>query len=162
MIQYREAIQQDLPSICALGNEVNAIHHDAFPQVFAQVGAHNRDAAHWTNHIAQESATTFVAEHNGLLIGFVSIRVVSETHSMMQAMRYGSIGSVCVTQNNRGQGIGRALMQYAQDWVIERGGQEIRLHVWAFNSRSVQLYKELGYEIRTHAMTKPLIQTNAK
>ena len=162
MILYRQATFQDLASICALGNAVNTIHHEAFPQVFAAVGEQLRDAAHWANSIAQESATTFIAQEGDQLVGFVSLRIVNETHSMMQATRYGSIGSIGVAPHKRDQGIGRALMQCAQDWVIERGGQEVRLHVWAFNARAVQLYEELGYEIRTYAMTKPLTRTSSE
>lgn len=162
MVLYREATPQDLPSICALGNAVNAIHHEAFPQVFAAVDEPHRDAAHWASSIAQESATTFVAQESEQVVGFVSVRIINETHLMMQALRYGSIGSICVAQRKRDQGIGRALMQCAQDWVIERGGQELRLHVWAFNARAVQLYEELGYKIRTYAMTRPLTQTSSQ
>lgn len=37
------------------------------------------------------------------------------------------------------------------------GAARITLNVWAFNERAVELYRELGYEIRSHAMGKRLL-----
>ena len=61
-MRYREATQDDLPGICTLGEEVNAIHHHAFPDIFAGPGMHDRDAVHWLSSIGKEHAITIVAE----------------------------------------------------------------------------------------------------
>ena len=153
---YREATEPDLYAICALGEEVNAIHHQAFPQVFASAGEIDRDSAHWMNSIGKQDATTFVAEESGLLVGFVNVSIVTESHSLLQPMRFGRVGSVVITEHKRGQGIGRELMKLAQDWVSRRGGVEVRLSVWAFNSHALHVYEELGYEIRSFFLVKRL------
>ena len=153
---YREATEPDLSAICALGEEVNAIHHRAFPQVFASAGEIDRDAAHWMNNIGKQDATTFVAEESGSLVGFVNVSIVTESHSLLQPMRFGRVGSVGITENKRGQGIGRELMELAQDWVSRRGGVEVRLNVWAFNSHALHVYEELGYEVRSFFLVKRL------
>ncbi|MBO9875161.1 MULTISPECIES: GNAT family N-acetyltransferase [Xanthomonas] len=156
MLTYREAIASDLPAICALGDEVNALHHAAFPQVFAGAGAADRNAAHWTRSIGQDDATTFVAEAQGVLVGFVTVGIFAESHSLLQPMRFGRVGSVGITQSHRGRGIGPALMQHAHDWVARRGGVEMRLNVWAFNTHALHVYEELGYEVRSLTLVKPL------
>ena len=156
MHDYREASADDLSAICALGEEVNTIHHRAFPDVFAGAGTPDRDAAHWLGSIGKESATTFVVEDAGKLLGFLSVSVLDESHSLLQPMRFGRIGSVCVTQAKRGQRIGHALMNLAQDWVVQRGAAELRLNVWEFNRQALHLYEELGYEIRSHFLVKRL------
>ncbi|MDV0436821.1 hypothetical protein [Xanthomonas sacchari] len=76
----REAIESDLAAICALGEEVNAVHHDAFPHIFAGPGDADRDVAHWKRSIGQDNATTIVAEAQGVLVGFVTVGMVSESH----------------------------------------------------------------------------------
>lgn len=155
-MRYRQATAADLLDICALGEEVNAIHHRAFPDVFAGPGAHDRDAAYWLSSLEKESATTFVAEEDSNLLGFVNVSIVDESHSLLQPMRFGRVGSVCVTKDRRGQGIGPALMRLAQDWVSQHGGVEVRLNVWAFNAHALHLYEELGYEVRSLFLAKRL------
>lgn len=154
-MRYREATPDDLPAICVLGEEVNAIHHAAFPQVFAGPGSVERDREVWSQSIGQPAATTFVAEDETGVVGFVNLALLTETNPLVQPMRFGRIGSVSVTASRRGQGIGKALMSRAEAWVAARGGNEVRLNVWAFNVRAVELYRELGYELRLHGMAKP-------
>ena len=156
MPTYREATATDLHALCALGEEVNAVHHAAFPAIFAGPGAADRDAAHWKGSIGRDDATTFVAESQGALIGFVTVGIVSESHSLLQPMRFGRVGSVGITASQRGRGIGRELMQRAQDWVALRGGAEVRLNVWAFNTHALHVYEELGYEVRSLFLVKAL------
>ena len=156
-VRYREATESDLPAICALGMQVNALHHEAFPQLFAAPADPQRDSAHWAASVAQAMATTFVAEPpSGGLAGFVTVAVQDETHSLLQPVRIGRVGTVGVTPEWRGHGIGRALMRQAQDWVQARGGIELRLNVWAFNEAARRLYEELGYELRQLTLAKPL------
>jgi ribosomal protein S18 acetylase RimI-like enzyme len=158
MIRYREATEADLDAICALGMQVNLLHHEAFPRVFAGPADPRRDAVHWTASIAQPMAATFVAEPQGAaLAGFVTVAVGDETHSLFQSQRNGRVGTLGVSPEWRGQGIGRALMQHAQDWASARGAMELRLNVWAFNDSALRLYRELGYEMRMHTLAKPLI-----
>lgn len=154
----RPATPDDLPAICALGHEVNAIHHEAYPHVFAGRGEPERDRAHWAASLASgdddadESGDRqlFVAELNGQVVGFVTVAVATESHSLLQPLRFGRVGSVSVAPQHRGRGIGSGLMQRAHDWVRARGGHEIRLNVWAFNEAAQRLYvDELGYEVRS-------------
>jgi ribosomal protein S18 acetylase RimI-like enzyme len=159
--RHREATEADLSAISALGMQVNLLHHEAFPQLFAGPADPERDAAHWAMSIAQPMATTFLAEHVGAqapcqLIGFITVAVVDETHSLMQPVRYGRVGTLGVSPEWRGHGIGRTLMQHAEDWASARGAGELRLNVWAFNEGALRLYRELGYEVRLLTLAKPL------
>ena len=156
MLNYREAKETDIAAICELGEEVNSLHHHAFPQVFAGPGGRDRDAAHWLNGISRLDSITIVAEENMAIVGFVSVSIVNETHSLLQPLRYGRVGSVSVTEKRRGQGIGCELMIRAQEWVISRVGTEVRLNVWAFNTRALRMYEELGYETQSLFLAKQL------
>jgi ribosomal protein S18 acetylase RimI-like enzyme len=147
--QVREANEDDLPAICALGEEVNALHHQAWPHIFAPAGTAERDRSHWQQSLPRELATTFVAESDGVIAGFVTVGLVDETNSLFRPLRYGKVNSVSVTANKRGKGIGPALMAYAEQWAVARGAVDLRLNVWAFNEHALHVYKELGYELRS-------------
>lgn len=154
MLAYRRASESDLPAICALGEEVNAIHHRAFPHIFAGPGAAERDRMHWASSVAREDAQTFVAEESGRVVAFVNVGMVNELNTLLEPLCFGRVGSVSVTESMRGQGIGRQLMRLVHEWVKERGGHEVRLNVWAFNEHALRLYKELGYEVRSVNLAK--------
>jgi ribosomal protein S18 acetylase RimI-like enzyme len=84
------------------------------------------------------------------------VQVTQFSSPLMQPQRVGRVGSVCVDESVRGQGIGRALMQCAQTWAAEQNAVDLRLTVWAFNAPALRLYEELGYEVRAFEMGKRL------
>ncbi|WP_298827101.1 GNAT family N-acetyltransferase [uncultured Piscinibacter sp.] len=161
MPQYRQATPDDLPGICALGEEVNRLHCDAWPRLFAKEIAAESQRQVWSESLCGENAAVFVAVEGQSLVGFVTIAVVDEASPFFRAMRYAKVGSICVTEMLRGQGIGRRLMEEAEIWARVRNAVEVHLNVWSFNERARALYEELGYEIRSHYMGKGLSKPEA-
>lgn len=156
MLTYREATISDLHAICELGQVVNAIHYKVRPKVFSPPSDPRRDEDHWKQCIGMESAVMFVAEEDDRVVGSVAVSVVDEINSLAQPMRFARIGAVCVFESHRGIGIGRALIDRAEQWAFGRGAADIRLTVWTFNEAAISLYEELGYEIRSQTMGKML------
>ena len=152
----REATAEDLPAICVLGQEVNLLHHEAWPQVFAPPSEPGRDAAHWQQSIAKPDAAAFVAEQSGQVIAFITVSLVAESNPLLQPMLVARVGSVCVSAQFRRGGIGRSLMARVEQWAHERGASDIRLNVWAFNAEALRFYEELGYAVRSHFLGKVL------
>lgn len=156
MITYRKAAERDLQAICWLGQVVNNIHYDNFPDIFAAPSSPERDESHWRSGAFDANAAAFVAEYAGGIIGFVTLGMIDETSSLLKPMRFARIGSVCVVESMRGQGIGRSLMLHAERWAKKQGAVDVRLNVWEFNKNAVELYKEIGYEVRSLNMGKAL------
>jgi len=157
VITYREATSEDLQAICVLGQEINAIHHAAFPEVFTPSGDPRRDEELWRQMIGVPDAITFVAETTEGVIGFANIAFVEkDVNPLVQPISYARVGSVGVAERHRGRGVGRELMRHAEAWAAAKGAKRISLNVWAFNERAVRLYEELGYEVRSHTMGKRL------
>jgi GNAT superfamily N-acetyltransferase len=50
-----------------------------------------------------------------------------------------------VAESQRGQGIGRALMEHTHEWARGQGIHEVELTVWEFNQGAMAFYSELGY-----------------
>ena len=156
MLTYREATQNDLPAICVLGEEVNALHYEDSPHLFAPAGDLERRRAHWQLSINAPMATTFVAADSAIVVGFITISVIDETHTLMQPLRYARIGTVGVANTHRGAGIGHALMTHAETWAKARSAVDIRLVVGAFNEGAIRLYEELGYTLLSQSLGKQL------
>jgi len=154
MTTYREAVAADLAAICAIGKIVNDRHHEIAPKFFAPPSDALRDEAVWKQSIESASATTFVAEEAGQVIGFVNVGIVDETNSLAQPIRFVRVGMVGVLESYRRRGIGRSLMEHAEHWAAARGAVDIRLTVWTFNEDAIRLYRDLGYEVRSQTMGK--------
>jgi len=161
MTRYRAATEADLPAICALGQVVNLLHHQAWPQIFAPASAIERDEQHWRQCVEGSGSVVFVAERVGTLVGFVTVAVIKESHSLLQPMQYARVGSICVLEAERGRGVGSELMECAEGWATAQGAIDVRLNVWAFNQSALALYKELGYEVRSLFLGKSLPQNVA-
>jgi ribosomal protein S18 acetylase RimI-like enzyme len=161
MTVYRAATKADLPAICALGQAVNLLHHQAWPLIFAAASAPERDEQHWRQCVAGAGSVVLVAERARVVVGFVTVNVITEAHSLLQPMRYAKVGSICVQEAERGRGVGSNLMQRAEKWAAANGAVDVRLNVWAFNESALALYKELGYEVRSLFLGKALPQNVA-
>jgi ribosomal protein S18 acetylase RimI-like enzyme len=155
-IVIREATAVDLPAICVLGQEVNRLHHEAWPQIFAAPSDPNHDAPHWQQSIANPDAVAFVGEQAGQVVAFITVFSATESSPLLQPVHFARVGSVCVAVHLRGRCIGRSLMQSAEHWALQRGASYIRLNVWAFNEAALQFYEELGYEPHSHILGKEL------
>lgn len=152
----RPAIPSDLAAICALTEDLAALHHAAWPTIFAPASGGERDAAHWRDSIEGPNRVALVAEVDGVIVGFIALAVATETHSMLQPVRHARVNSVCVAAAMRGLGIGRALMAQAECWAQVQGASELRLVVWDFNRAAMQLYEDIGYQLRSHTLGKVL------
>jgi ribosomal protein S18 acetylase RimI-like enzyme len=52
---------------------------------------------------------------------------------------------LAVAEHRRGQGLGRTMMQAAEDWVRERGAPKLQLMVRDTNAAAAGFYEALGY-----------------
>jgi GNAT superfamily N-acetyltransferase len=157
MFTYRQASTSDLAPICRLGQEVNRLHHQAWPQIFPQFLDQEKYESEWRNILAAEDTAVFVAEEEGAVIGLLTVKVVSETYHRPQPVCFAWAGIVSVDETKRGQGVGRALTSLAESWAAERGAVDMRLHVWSFNGPAIHHCEEMGYQIRALEMGKTLV-----
>lgn len=154
-ISYRRANIDDILTVCELGQILNAVHHQARPDIYADATAEiARDKPHWLSSLEGDDRAAFLAEHGGTAVGFITVQLVQPVSPLLQPSIVGRIGSIAVLERVRGRGVGSALMRLAEEWAREKGANDIRLTVWAFNENAVHLYQELGYEIRAFEMGK--------
>ncbi|NER47367.1 MAG: GNAT family N-acetyltransferase [Symploca sp. SIO1A3] len=74
----------------------------------------------------------------------------------IQCHRHAHVFLLYVMPEYRRQGIGSALMRYAEDWARARGDRKIGLQVFQRNQAALLLYERLGYQTQSLWMVKPL------
>lgn len=151
------ATEDDLDALCGLFIEAGSFHQAGEPDVFLKV-----DNADWLRErplesIIGEDASILVAEERGQVIGFIQI-VIASTRDIpvLVQKRFAAVENLVITEAFRGKGIGRALMEAAHQWALDKGLDEVQLTVWEFNEAARGLYESLGYETASRKLRKRL------
>lgn len=84
----------------------------------------------------------FVAEVNDNVVGFVHI----ELYNLIYCEKGTNILGLAVSSDYQRQGIGRALMQRAEEWAKENGASFVRLNSGFARKEAHKFYRLLGYD----------------
>jgi ribosomal protein S18 acetylase RimI-like enzyme len=159
-VHVRRALEADLPAIARLGDEVNTLHQQVYPEVFAAPGNLDAHVVYWRAQM-DEGYRFWLAEPAmpgdapAPVVGFASARVSDEPASaLLQALRPCRVGTVGVTAAWRGRGVGRLLMAQLIEYAAAEQATEIRLNVFSFNRDAIAFYEHLGFETRTQVMVR--------
>ena len=74
----------------------------------------------------------------------------------MSDRKYAYYDDVCVDAEARRMGVGKALMQYAEDYAKECGCYNIELYVWELNPGALEFYNDFGMVPQYTSMEKVL------
>ena len=156
-VGIRKATGEDYSAVCALFDEVDALHRDHLPDIFQRPPGEARERDHYLGLIADENVGFFVASAGGELVGFVHV-IVRETPAVpvLVPKRYAVVDGIVVESGSRGRGVGGRLMDRAQEWALARGATALELNVYEFNEAAISFYEELGYRTLSRKMRKEL------
>ena len=100
----------------------------------------------------KQSGQLFVAEVERQIAGFVCVWLKREPESYLTSLApYAYISDLVVLPVYRRQGLGSALLTWAEAFAKEQGAPALRIHVLARNAGAWAVYREAGfrdYEIR--------------
>ena len=98
------------------------------------------------NIVALDSshARLFVAEVDGEVVGFVEPQVYEAVYFLPLV----NILGLAVRESHRGTGIGKALMEAAENWAKEIGATGVRLNSGADRTNAHAFYRNIGYEAK--------------
>jgi GNAT superfamily N-acetyltransferase len=99
-------------------------------------------------------AVLVACQQDGRLVGWIDVGI---THHL-QAEAYGEIGGMVVSEDVRGQGVGRALLAAVERWISDRGIGQVLVRSQVFRERAHSFYLREGYSrTKTSAVfVKPL------
>lgn len=115
-------VLKDLPAVMEIWLQGNLQAHNFLPDGYWQS---------FYDEVQQQitQAEVYVWQENDILLGFIGL---SEDY----------IAGLFVSPQQQRQGIGKALLQYAQ-----QRKKRLRLHVYAENQRAVQFYQQAGFVV---------------
>jgi GNAT superfamily N-acetyltransferase len=83
----------------------------------------------------------YVAEVSGRIAGWIHLL----PHSYLEIDELAEVGGIVVDEQYRGRGLGRLLMQQAEDWASQQGFASIYLRSNAKRAAAHKFYQSLGY-----------------
>ena len=142
MATIRRAVPDDLEAINRLLGEVLRIHHSGRPDLFRAEGKKYSDGDLLAIFI--DDRTPVFVYDDGEVRGYVFCRLVHQDSGSLCRLDSLYIDDLCVDEESRGQGIGRALFQKAVELARERGCHNLTLHAWEANPDARAFYEALG------------------
>ena len=94
-----------------------------------------RDFAHALRSVTIDMG---VAEENGVVTGYFQVH-------RRRGSTLGRLATIAVDPGAAGSGIGRALMEAAEQVAVDGGCDRLRLEVRADNGRAIGIYARAGY-----------------
>jgi L-amino acid N-acyltransferase len=142
MIHIREAVENDLPQILEIYNEViknTTAVYDYEPHTLEM-------RKQWFAAKKEQGFPVFVAEENEKILGLSSIG----TFRAWAAYKYSAENSVYVAAEARGKGIGKLLLPPLIEAAKKMNMHTIIASVDASNEASLRLHKSFGFEEVAH------------
>lgn len=127
-------IARPADSIAIAEITAEGLGYDCTPEMIAQNIA-ALDSSH---------ARLFVAEVDGEVVGFVEPQVYEAVYFPSLV----NILGLAVRESHRGMGIGKALMEAAENWAKESGATGVRLNSGADRTNAHAFYRNIGYEVK--------------
>jgi GNAT superfamily N-acetyltransferase len=89
----------------------------------------------------EKDSVIFLYEMDNLICGWVHV-----FGKCIIQMEYAEIGGLVVDTEYRGKGVGKKLMQKAEEWAKDKGFSEVRLRSGGHRKEAHQFYEGIGYE----------------
>ena len=157
MKQVRRATTKDITRILELLVQVDMVHHNGRPDIF-KGPATKYNADELGIILEDDTKPVFVYEdEDGSVLGHafcVDKQVVGD--SVLTDIRTLYIDDICVDENSRGKGVGKALYLHVLQYAKEKGYYNITLNVWSCNPGAQRFYEAMGLVPQKICMEKIL------
>ena len=160
-MEIRPAFESDIPTLLALLDQVGEVHHRIRPDIF-RAGARKYDREALAELLEAENRIIYVAEEGGKVLGYCFCQFVRHHRdSVMTDRRELYIDDLCVDENCRGMGVGKALYDHVCGWAKVQGFNFVTLNVWSGNDSAMAFYESRGMKPRKIYMEYALEEDHA-
>jgi len=141
----RNALDSDIPRILELLVQVDMVHHVARPDLF-KGPATKYNGEEISELLKDPKKPIFVFEdEDGSVLGHafcIEKQVVGD--SVLTDIKTLYVDDICVDENARGKGVGKALYEHVKQYAREGGFYNITLNVWEGNPGAKAFYEAMG------------------
>jgi ribosomal protein S18 acetylase RimI-like enzyme len=110
---------------------------------------------YFENVLKEENSRVFIAENK--LHKYVGHLIVGQNKGAITGLYSCYIYDIFVEEKFRGKGIGKLLLEKAEDYCRNKGFSRIALSVTANNDSAIELYERTGYRPERIAMAKEIV-----
>lgn len=139
----RPAKEEDIPRLLDLLAQVNRVHCTGRPDLFrpgTKYGPEELKAI-----LRDPAAPVFVYEDDGGVAGYAFCQIKQTVgHRLLTDVKEMYIDDLCVDEDRRGQGIGKALYLYVSAFAAAQGCYHVTLNAWTLNPGAVRFYEKMG------------------
>ena len=147
----RKANKGDIKGLIALLYQADAVHHGIRPDLFKP------DTPKYSEQdleaiLEDEQKPIFVYD-DGKIRGHAFCQVTEvRNHRLLQDIKTLYVDDICVDEQMRGTGIGKALYEYVHEYARSLGCYNLTLNVWEGNERGLGFYKSMGMRVQKTGM----------
>lgn len=115
-----------------------------------------RRRRHYESLLAAGRGHLLLAEEDGRVLGYAMVSEIGGQTTLATGDRMAELETLSVAEGERGQGVGRALMDAAYAVMRELGVTEVMLYVLEGNEGAVRFYERLGLRPYLRVMLGPV------
>ncbi len=139
----RPAARRDLPAVVALWRTLQLASATFEPRL-----APNPQAEAWfsdflSDQLDHSHAVVLVAMQGETVVGYVFGQIMQRPTVVSGDCGY--VADLCVRDQSRGQGIGRALYSKIKDWFLAHGLRAIEVQIVRANPASQAFWRKMGF-----------------
>ena len=152
-MKIRKATVEDAKTIAELNMHVQRVHADALPEIFKPAVVDDEMIELNLERLADDEATTFIAEDEGIPVGYIYALVRHRPENPFSYARdFVHVDAMSVNPEYYGTGVADQLMQAVIDLARAHKTTRIILDVWDFNARAKRFYQKQGFSTFNHRM----------
>lgn len=147
-VRIRQASDADIEVLTELNFVVQQLHVDHEPDVFREPSV--EEVASWFGGVLGEDGSfeALLAVVDEEAMGYVLFEVVDRpAGTFTRAARLLYIHQIGVRPENRGQGVGRAMLERVRCEAIDAGADRLGLDAWAFNRDAIGFFEACGFDV---------------
>ena len=151
-MQIRFAKMEDIPAMIRLLKQVGRVHYEGRPDLF-RADAQKYDEKALALLLQDKNRPILVAEAEGAVMGYAfCVLQNTENDPVLQSHLTVYIDDLCVEEDCRGTGVGKALYQAVLDYAKQLGAYNVTLNVWAENKSALKFYEKMGLQPQKYGM----------
>ena len=155
-VEIREASALDSDALAVLCAQVHAMHVTWRPEVFRAASVEEMESL-FRQWLGQESFRAYLARQDNRPVGYIAVRLVDRPGNvLMSRRRYLDVEQIGIVPDERGRGVGRALLEKVKEFARQQGLQRIELNVWAENAEAQRAFAAWGFRTQSERMTLEL------
>lgn len=149
MIKIEEARPEHVPAILEQWKALMDIHKKMDAEFFDATDLYIEDYSYGileTINAASDEKKVFVALHNEVVVGYVTIEVVRFSMLMYNFDPLCVIGDIMISEPYRNKGLGKIFIEEAKKIAEKQNVKKLMLNVFGKNKTSYEYFKHLGFE----------------